>query len=103
MHADLKVRRRVLQLTFQRYLDADRALTLAVREARLWFPSQRRPTVTSLGNPGSRVRRLHEQRDKALCQLEVARLKLDFAKERLKQRRRDGKTARIALISYRNG
>ena len=67
MHADLETRRRVLLLTYRRYLEADRAWNTALREMRTWFPTTRRPVSAIIGNPGSPIRRLYEQRARAMC------------------------------------
>ena len=83
MHKDLEIRRAVLVTTYRRYLEADRAWTVALRETRAWFPAQSRPNRAAIGNPDSPVRRLYERRQRALEQLEIARLKLEVAKRRL--------------------
>ena len=100
MHENLKVRRRVLELTYRRYMAADRALVLAVRDTRQWFPTNSNPSLRPLGNPGSPIRKLHDQRDRALRQLEVARLKLGLAKKRIEQRRREKKPVEVLMVSY---
>ena len=99
MHADLLTRRRVLLLTYQRYLEADRAWKAALRDVNTWFPPTRRPGPAMIGNPGSRVRRLYEQRERALLQLDTARLKLETARKRLAERRRTTLAPRILLLT----
>lgn len=86
MHKDLETRRAVLVMTYGRYLEADRAWTVALSESRAWFPAQSRPNRAAIGNPESPVRRLYERRLRALEQLEIARLKLEVAKRRLADR-----------------
>ncbi len=71
MTPDLNFRRRTLLVFYRRYLNADRALRLAQREALSWFPLEARPSVPPIGDPGSRVRRLYDRRDRALAQFGV--------------------------------
>lgn len=75
-------RRRALLIFYRRYLAADRAWRLAQAEAVSWFPAQFRPAVPPIGDPGSKLRRLHDRRDRALARLKVAHLKLGKAQER---------------------
>lgn len=82
MHTDLATRRRVLLLIYQRYTAAEQAWSVAQRETKAWFPqSHRSPAI--IGDPGSPIRHLYDQRERAILQLEVARLKLQVARERL--------------------
>lgn len=81
MTPEIEPQRRALLIIYRRYLLADRAWRLAQREAQSWFPSHERPAVP-IGNPGSRIRRLHDRRDRAVEQLEVALLKLHEAQRR---------------------
>lgn len=86
MNVNLAAQRRVLLLTYRRFLEADRDWTAAIRDARQWFPAS--PVSASplaIGSPRSRIRRLYEQREKALHQLGVARIKLQEAKARLRR------------------
>ena len=99
MHADLVTRRRVLMLTYRRYLQADRAWTVALDAIKGWYPAASRPGAWVIGNPGSPIRRLHERRERALLQLEAARLKLDAARQRLAARRGKTRGSRILLVS----
>ena len=99
--ADFEVRRRLLRVTYQRYLIADRAWVSAVREMRTWFPKESRPGRCTIGNPGSPIRRLYQQREWAMQQLEVARAKLREARLRVASRRSEGKAANVLLISLR--
>ncbi|MCW3782434.1 hypothetical protein [Defluviimonas salinarum] len=100
MHPDLRVQRRVLVASYTRYMVADREWTVATQEARSWFPAGKRPTSPLLGDPGSRVRRLYEARERALQRLLLAREKLERARLRLaERRRRDAEGTRIYLLT----
>lgn len=83
MDKELLVRRRVLHLTYRRYLEADLAWARARREARSWFPPAARPPRGAIGDPESRMRRLHDRRADALQRMQVAMLKLQVARRRL--------------------
>ena len=100
MHADLLTRRRVLISTYRRYLDADRAWHIALDEMKLWFPATSRPGPSVIGNPGSPIRKLYERRERALLQLEVARFKLDAARQRLAERHTSRRRQQLLLVSY---
>lgn len=86
MQAELQTRRRVLSVTYQRYLDADRRWQAALGETRRWFPLADRPQGAMIGDPGSRMRRAYEGRARALAQFEVARAKFETARRRLAER-----------------
>ena len=86
MDPELETRRRVLLLAHARYIAAEHAWTKAQREVQSWFPKTQRPTVVTIGNPGSMIRRLHDQRERTILQLEVARIKLEVAKRRLERK-----------------
>jgi len=98
MHPDLAKRRRVLLVTYHRYLAVDLAWNIAQTELRNWFPSDNPPTLLAIGNPGSSIRRLYEQRDRARHQLEVAHLKLEVAKRRLALRRQNAQRPPFRFI-----
>ncbi|TGD60910.1 hypothetical protein EYC08_19875 [Tabrizicola sp. WMC-M-20] len=102
MHSDLATRRRVLLLTYQRYIEAERAWTFAQQELRCWFPATSRISVPSIGDPGSHIRRLHEQRERSVHQLEVARLKLEVAKQRLAKRHQETHVAGVLFVTHRH-
>ena len=102
MHAELLTRRRALAATYRRYLEADRAWHLALREVNLWFPVASRPVGSKIGNPGSRIRMLFERRERALLQLEAMRLKLAMAKRRLAERNA-AMRQQVLLITRRGG
>lgn len=99
MNTDLLTRRRALLVTYRRYLAADRAWALALREMKTWFPAASRPGASAIGNPGSPIRRLFEQRERALLQFETARLKLEVAKQRFAARERARRPVRVMLIT----
>lgn len=86
MHPYLATRRRVLQITYQRYLEAERTWNEATIEMKAWFPTAIEPSCLMIGSPGSPIRRLYQQRERAVLQLEVARLKLEVARQRLAER-----------------
>lgn len=86
MHPYLVTRRRALQITYQRYLEAERAWNEATCEMKAWFPTASEPSCLIMGSPGSPIRRLYQQRERAVLQLEVARLKLEVARQRLAER-----------------
>lgn len=85
MHADLATRRRVLLLIYQRYTAAEQAWSVAQQETRAWFPMSHHSSAI-IGDPGSSMRQLYERRARAILQLEVARLKLKVARQRLERR-----------------
>lgn len=100
MHPDLVTRRRGLMVTYERYLAADRAWNMALRDMKLWFPAASRPRHSTIGNPGSPIRRLYEKRERALLQLEAAHLKLDVAKQRMAARQRKMQEPYVMLVTY---
>jgi len=83
MHPDLRGRRRVLVESYQRFLIADREWVVAVRQARAWMPGEISPKQGVMGNPGSKVRRLYEQRDRAVRRLQLVREALGRARLRV--------------------
>lgn len=85
MHTDLATRRRVLLLIYQRYTAAEQAWSVAQQETKTWFP-QSHHSPALIGEPGSPIRHLYDQRARAILQLEVARLKLQVARQRLERR-----------------
>lgn len=100
MHSDLATRRRVLLLIFLRYIAAERAWTAAQQEMRTWFPTTNRTNSPRIGDPGSSIRRLYEQRERSIHQLEVARLKLEVAKQRLATRHREARATAVLFVTY---
>lgn len=77
--------RRVLVVLYRKYLDADRAWRLAQTEALSWFPVDARPGGSLMGNPGSRLRRLYDRRDRALSQFMVVYCEIEQARRRMTQ------------------
>ena len=98
MQSELATRRRALRVTYLRYIEADCAWREALEEMRAWFPATLRPNRDAMGNPGSRIRRLYEERARALVLLEAAHAKLDTARARLDQRRPDA-TIRVTVLA----
>ncbi len=100
MQGDLRMQRWVLVSAYRRYLEADRAWTVAQRDAQSWFPASRRSKVATVGDRGSKVRRSYETREDALARLLLVRAKLERARQRLKkqQRAREGQM-RIRLLT----
>ncbi len=99
MHPELTTRRRVLLLTYQRYAAADLAWTLAQREVKAWFPAGSHHSAAIMGDPGSSIRRLYDQRKRAILQLEVALSKLEVAKHRLALRHREIQRPLLMLMA----
>jgi hypothetical protein len=83
MHEYLDVQRRVLIIAYRRYLTADQALQAARIAALSWFPEAPRRGTTLIGDPGSRIRRLNDGRDRALARLTLARQELEAAQRRM--------------------
>lgn len=86
MHPDLKTRRRVFVHASQSYVCADAAWHRGLHEATAFVPDAVNRSIWKIGNPGSRIRKLYEERDHALQRLVVARLKFQVAKARLLDR-----------------
>ena len=97
MHADLIVRRRAVMTVYERFMEADRAWNEASAQMKAWLPDHDRPQHRLIGNPGSRMRRLYERRQRAVDQLEVAVLKLNLARTRLAKRKQTRVTV-VALL-----
>ena len=88
MLVELRTRRRAVALAYRRYVEADHAWNRSTQKAMSWFPDARQGHVAIIGHPGSKVRRLYNQRERAMLQLETTRLKLNVAKSRLLKRNR---------------
>ena len=99
MLVELKTRRRAIAMAYRRYVVADTAWNRSTQKAMSWFPDERQAHVAVIGNPGSNVRRLYQQRERAMLQLETARLKLEVAKFRLMKRHRQMAVGTL-LIGY---
>jgi len=87
MTPELEIRRRAFLVVYRRYIAADREWRQAQREAISWFPVASPRSVAPIGDPGSRVRRLHDRRGRAVDQLAVAMLMLHEARRRVARRR----------------
>jgi hypothetical protein len=99
MYSDLAVRRRVLLVTYERYLKADRDWDTELREVRTLFPSSSQPRLLIIGDRGSRIRKIHDERQRALMQLQAAHLKFETAKQRLALRREKTPDAWVVLLT----
>jgi hypothetical protein len=86
MQRHLDAHRRLLIMAYQRYVVADRALQAARLNAVSWFPEAPARGTMLIGDPGSRIRRLYERRDRALAHLTLAQRVLDEAQDRGRQR-----------------
>ena len=95
MNTNTEAQRRALLIFYARYLVADRAWRLAQAEAMSWFPVQFRPAVPPIGDAGSRLRELHDRRDRALARLKAAHQKLASSRKRATY------TVRIAALPCR--
>ncbi len=85
MPAQHRARRRAVFLTYKRYVEADRAWNAAVQEASRWFPTETTAHLAVVGNPGSPVRNLYAERERAMLRLNVALQKLKSAQRRAKE------------------
>ena len=86
MNRELAAYQRLLVIAYHRYLEADQALASRLSAMRAFFPPDSMPYRGTIGAPGSRVRRLYEDRDRALLRLHAAREKFNAAKARLDRR-----------------
>ncbi len=102
MLVELHTRRRALARAYSRYVIADTAWSRSTQKAMHWFPEAPQAHVAIIGNPGSNVRRLYQQREKAMLQLETARLKLAVAKSRVLDKRHQAASA-VLLIAASPG
>jgi len=88
MDRDIDQNRRLLAMTYRRYIEADLGWVRARRAARAWFPEESQPYRWTMGSPQSRLRQIYEQRERALVQLAAARQKFLRAKARMEKRPR---------------
>lgn len=86
MNRELAAYQRLLVFAYRRYLEADHALASRLSDMRTFFPPDSMPYRGTIGAPGSRIRRLYEDRDRALQRLHAARAKFNAARARLDQR-----------------
>ncbi|WP_197917261.1 hypothetical protein [Thiosulfatihalobacter marinus] len=97
MHPDLKARRRMVMHTSRAYVAADLSLRRALEDARTLVPDVIDHSIWRIGHPGSRIRRLYDERHRALERMQVACLKFDLARRRLLARQR---SRRVLAIAY---
>lgn len=101
MHPYLNTRRRVLFRAARSYDTADTAWKAGLREASALVPETIGRSRWMIGNPGSRIRRLYDDREKALQRLAVAHLKLKIAQDRL-ARRQNALSPRTVMLLTRS-
>ena len=102
MHPDLQINRRVIINATQSYTRADADWHKGLRHVAEIFPEVLGHGYWRIGNPGSRIRKLYERREQALRRLDVARLKLQIAKKRLRDRHESSRSDVVAFfITYR--
>ncbi|PSL18927.1 hypothetical protein [Shimia abyssi] len=89
MHPALRTRHRFVVHATLAFTKADNALRLAQRETRALMPDITSAKVRLIGHPGSRMRRLYDDRNRALERMQVAYLKLDRARSRLNTQNAD--------------
>ncbi|WP_135502061.1 hypothetical protein [Roseovarius aestuariivivens] len=99
MNHELTRKRRLLLVTYKRYLEADLGWSRASSAARAWFPDESRPYRGTMGSPRSPLRRIYEKRQRALLQLAAARAKFREAKAQMEARR----TMILCLPAPRDG
>lgn len=85
VHKTLKLRHRVLVEASTRYQRADQAWRHGLATAEQFIPEAVGRGYWAIGNPGSRVRRLYDERDNALRRLNVAIAKLKAGRARREQ------------------
>ncbi len=100
MHRELAAYQRLLAIAYRRYLDADRALASRLNYMRAVFPPDSMPYCGTIGAPGSPVRRLHEDRDRALLMLHAAREKFNAARARTHLRH--ARSTKMLFLTIRN-
>ncbi|MGR3761053.1 hypothetical protein ACUXV3_13105 [Roseobacteraceae bacterium NS-SX3] len=100
MHPDLRKRRAILIRARTIYEQADADWRAGLRAAQELVPGSRSRGYWSIGNPGSRIRALYDERDRALQRLDVALQKLEVARERLRQREAEAARARLRYLVY---
>ena len=100
MHPNLHVRRRVIIKASQGYTRADQAWHDALVQAAVFVPDVAGKGYWQIGNPGSRIRRFYDERERALQRLQVARLKLQTARDRSRMQDRHAGSAPVFFIEY---
>jgi hypothetical protein len=85
VHRFVGIHRRAVLIAYQRFQAADRLLSEAQSAALVWFPETIANKTMLMGDPGSRLRRRLEQRDRALARLNLLKQALKEARARKKQ------------------
>jgi hypothetical protein len=93
MHPYLKSRRRLLVVASRTYMEAEDAWRSGLREASVFLADAAGRRHCMIGNPGSRIRRLYDERERAVERLTYAQMKLHVARERLNALERAGQRA----------
>jgi hypothetical protein len=86
MHAYVGFHRRMVLLAYHRFLAADRSLQKAQSAALSLISRPVSQKMMLLGDPGSRMRKLHERRDRALVRLKMLRQVLHEDQKSKRQR-----------------
>ena len=86
MHGYVGIHRRTVLQAYHRFLAADRSLQKAQSAALVWISEPSSQKAMLMGDTGSRVRRLHERRDRALARLRLLWQTLDQEKKRKRKR-----------------
>lgn len=103
MHPYLRKRRTMLVRASTIYHQADTEWRAGLRAAEALVPGIRGRGYWSIGNPGSRIRRLYDRRERALQRLAVAMLKMKVARERLRRRKAEETRVRLRLLMQDKG
>lgn len=85
MRTELERSRRLLAVTYRRYVEAELCWVRARTAARQWFPEASRPYRWTIGSPRSPMRQVYENRQRALLQLAAARRKFRDARARVER------------------
>ncbi|MEQ9259466.1 MAG: hypothetical protein RIG84_10220 [Roseovarius sp.] len=88
MRNELERSRRLLVVTYRRYVEAELCWVRARQAAQSWFPQTNRPYRWTIGTPHSPMRQVYENRQRALLQFAAARRKFREAKVRMERRPR---------------
>jgi hypothetical protein len=99
MNRELDAHFRLLAAAYSRYLAAERRLARADTEIRTFFPANRAPRRGTIGAPRSPVRRLHDERDRALLRLHSSYEKFRMARARVEGRQ--SKRIETLLLTFR--
>lgn len=86
MYEETTAHYRLLATAYRRYLDTDLRLAIALEEMQAIFPDSRKPYRGAIGSPRSRIRRLRDERDRALLRLQSSYAIYSAAKSRVEER-----------------